>query len=205
MDREVHSLTLSIQHFLCRLFSAIDRNSHIPTFIFSVNLISFPQTPSNLRWHSLSGKSLLLLAICRINRRRGMIALYRQGTQQQIPESPTVTPLGVRGTWIALKAHHHISQIQWNEALVQDTTHLLQRPCYQRGSLCQDPTKNRTTRRPPDHHTETQIEVVCTCLPFIRSGQSLLARHSEKGKKSRQTEKEVRRQCQEIDRRDYRK
>ena len=30
-------------------------------------------------------------------------------------------------------------------------THLIQRPCYQRGSLCQDPAGNRTTRRPPAH------------------------------------------------------
>ena len=34
-----------------------------------------------------------------------------------------------------------------NEMLPQDTTHLIQRPCYQRGSLCQDPAGNRTTRR----------------------------------------------------------
>ena len=33
----------------------------------------------------------------------------------------------------------------------QDTTHLIQRPCYQRGSLCQDPAGNRTARKPPDH------------------------------------------------------
>ena len=33
--------------------------------------------------------------------------------------------------------------------------------------------------------------VVWTCLPFIRPGQSHLARHSERGKKTRQTEKEV--------------
>ena len=34
--------------------------------------------------------------------------------------------------------------------LLQDTTHLIQRPCYQRRSPCQDPAGNRTTRRPPD-------------------------------------------------------
>ena len=34
-------------------------------------------------------------------------------------------------------------------------------------------------------------EVVWTCLPFIRSSQNHLARHSERGKKTRQTEKEV--------------
>ena len=47
-----------------------------------------------------------------------------------------------------------------NEVLPQDTTHLIQRPCYQRGSLCQDPAGNRTTRRPPDHRKETQTAVV---------------------------------------------
>ena len=33
-----------------------------------------------------------------------------------------------------------------NEVLLQDTTHLIQRPCYQRGSPCQDPAGDRTTR-----------------------------------------------------------
>ena len=34
-----------------------------------------------------------------------------------------------------------------NEVLPQDTKYLIQKPCYQRGSLCQDPAGNRTTRR----------------------------------------------------------
>ena len=42
--------------------------------------------------------------------------------------------------------------------------------------------------------------MVWTCLPFIRSGQNHLARHSEMGKKTRQTEKEVVRQHQGMDR-----
>ena len=42
--------------------------------------------------------------------------------------------------------------------------------------------------------------VVRTCLPFIRSGRNHLARHSEKGKKTRQTEEEVGRQHQGMDR-----
>ena len=46
---------------------------------------------------------------------------------------------------------------------------------------------------------ETQIEVVWTYLRFIGSGQNHLARHSEKGKKKRQTEEEVRRQHQGMD------
>ena len=42
--------------------------------------------------------------------------------------------------------------------------------------------------------------VVWTCLPFIRSGQNHLARHSERGKKTRQTEEKVGRQLQGMDR-----
>ena len=87
-----------------------------------------------------------------------------------------------------------------NEVLPQDTTHLTQRPCYQRGSPCQDPAGNWTTRRPPDHFKGTLTAVVCSCLPFIRSGQNHLARHSERGKKTRQTEDEVGRQLQGMNR-----
>ena len=83
----------------------------------------------------------------------------------------------------------------------QDTSHLMQRPHYQRGSLCQDPAGNRTTRRPPDHRKEMQTEEVMTCLAFTTSGQNHLARHSERGKKTKQTEKEVgRKNIREKDR-----
>ena len=72
-------------------------------------------------------------------------------------------------------------------------------------SLCQDPAGNQTTQRPPDHCKETQTEVVWTCLPFIRSCQNHLARHHERGKKTRQTEEEVGRQHQGIDRLEFTK
>ena len=88
--------------------------------------------------------------------------------------------------------------------LPQDTTHLIQRPCSQRGNLCQDLAGNRTTRRSPDDRKETQTAVVRSCLPFIRSGQNHLARHSERGKKTRQTEEDVGRQRQGMDRRGVR-
>ena len=55
-----------------------------------------------------------------------------------------------------------------NEVLLQDTTHLIQRPSYQQGSPSQDPVGNRTTWR-PDHRKETQTSVTWSCLPFIRS------------------------------------
>ena len=57
-----------------------------------------------------------------------------------------------------------------------------------------DPAGNRTTRRPPDRRKETKTAVVWIglFLPFIRSSQNHLARHSERGKKTRQTEKKRR-------------
>ena len=85
-----------------------------------------------------------------------------------------------------------------NEVLPQDTTHLIQRPCYQLGSLCQDPAGNWTTRR-PDDRKETQTGVVWSRFQLIRSGQNHLARHSEREKKTRQTEEEVGRQHQGMD------
>ena len=45
-----------------------------------------------------------------------------------------------------------------------------------------------------------QTAVIWSCLPFIRSGQNHLARHSERVKKTRQTEEEVGRQHQGMDR-----
>ena len=86
-----------------------------------------------------------------------------------------------------------------NEVLLQDTAHLIQRPCYQWGSLCQDPAGNWTTWR-PDHRKEAQNAVVCSCLLFIRSGQNHFSRHIERGKKTRQTEEEVGRHHQGMDR-----
>ena len=45
-----------------------------------------------------------------------------------------------------------------------------------------------------------QTVVVWSCFPFIRCGQNHLAKHSERGKKTRQTEEEVGRQHQGMDR-----
>ena len=51
-----------------------------------------------------------------------------------------------------------------------------------------------------DDRKETQTAVVWSCLPFIRFVKNHLPRHSERGKKTRQTEEEVGRQYQEMDR-----
>ena len=51
-----------------------------------------------------------------------------------------------------------------------------------------------------DHLKETQTAVVWSCFSFIRSGQNHLARHSERGKKTRRTKEEVGRQHQVMDR-----
>ena len=87
-----------------------------------------------------------------------------------------------------------------NKVLLQDYTHHIRRKCYQRESPYQDPAGNRTTRRPPDHSKEMQTAVVWSCLLFIRSGQNHLARHNEMGNKTRQTEENVGRQHQRMDR-----
>ena len=47
---------------------------------------------------------------------------------------------------------------------------------------------------------KTQIAVVWTCLPFIRSCRNHLARHSERRKRRRPTEEEMGRQHQGMDR-----
>ena len=86
-----------------------------------------------------------------------------------------------------------------NEMLPRDTTHLVERPCYQRRSPCQDQAGNRITRRPPNQWKETETAVVWSYLPFIRFGQNHLPRHRERGKKTRRTEAEVGRQHQEMD------
>ena len=44
-----------------------------------------------------------------------------------------------------------------NEVLPQDTMHLMQRPCYQRGSPCQDPAGNGVTWR-PDHLKRCKLQ-----------------------------------------------
>ena len=75
-----------------------------------------------------------------------------------------------------------------NEVQPQTTTLLIQSPCYQRGSPCQDLARDWTTRR-PDHRKETQTAVVWSCLPFIRSVQNHLSMHSEREKKTKQTKK----------------
>ena len=67
-------------------------------------------------------------------------------------------------------------------------------------SLCQDPAGNRTKQRPPEDCKEMQTTVVWSCFLFIRSGQNHLARYSERRKKTRQTEKEMGRHHQGMDR-----
>ena len=76
----------------------------------------------------------------------------------------------------------------------------IQRPCYQQGGPCQDPAGSWTTRRPHDNCKEMHTAVVWSCLPFIRSGKKHFGRHSERGKKTKQTEEEVGRQHQGMDR-----
>ena len=62
-----------------------------------------------------------------------------------------------------------------------------------RGSPCQDPAGNRTTRWPPDHRKETQTAVVWACLPFIRSSQNHLAKGGRRqGRQKKRWEDNIR-------------
>ena len=47
-------------------------------------------------------------------------------------------------TFIFLNACESWALTAGSEVLPKDTTHLIQRPCYQRGSQCQDPAGNRS-------------------------------------------------------------
>ena len=108
---------------------------------------------------------------------------------------------GIGWVWVR---HFEVGFEDWLVSLVfiiwRDTTYLIKRPCYQRESPCQDSAGNRTTRRPPDYRKETQTAVIRTCFPFIKSSKNYLARNSEGGKKTKQTDEEVGRQHQGMDR-----
>ena len=87
-----------------------------------------------------------------------------------------------------------------NEVLPQDTTLLITKTMLATRKSVPRPSRQLGYTKPPDYCKETQIALVWSCLPFIRSGQIHLARHSERGKKTRQTEEEVGRQHQGMDR-----
>ena len=72
-----------------------------------------------------------------------------------------------------------------NEVLPQDTTHLIQRPCYQRGSPCQDPAGNWTTRSPLDGCKETQTAVVWSCFRSSGLAKSILQGTVKGGRRQR--------------------
>ena len=105
----------------------------------------------------------------------------------------------------SLLKYSRISLLVWVLSNISNTTPSGSTTFYTKTTIptrksWQDPVGNRTTQRPPDHRKETRTEVKWTCPPFIRTGQNHLARHSERGKKTKQTEKEVGRQHQGMDR-----
>ena len=63
------------------------------------------------------------------------------------------------------------------------------------------PRSNRQSdhTKPPNYRKEKKTAVVWSYLLFIRCGQNHIARHSESGKKTRQTEEAVGRQHQGMD------
>ena len=53
------------------------------------------------------------------------------------------------------------------------------------GTNGEDPAGNRTTRRPPDHHKETQTEVVWTCLTVRQVWPKLSCKAQWKGEEDK--------------------
>ena len=92
--------------------------------------------------------------------------------------------------WIIIMDTHNRAPKQntshGNEVLLQDTTHLIQRPSCQPGSRRQDPVGNQTTRRPPDHLKEMQTAVVWTAVHQVCPKPSCKAQwKGEEGKADR--------------------
>ena len=81
----------------------------------------------------------------------GMIKpIFKQkGSSDDLDNYRSITILSCLGKLFTSIINNKLVEY-FDEVLPQDTTHLIQRPCYQRGSLCQDPAGNWTTRRPPD-------------------------------------------------------
>ena len=69
-----------------------------------------------------------------------------------------------------------------------------------KGHLTNEEVRAKIKQAIRPHEDLTQTAVVWSCLMFIRSSQNHLARHSERGEKTRQTEEEVGRQHQGMDR-----
>ena len=88
-------------------------------------------------------------------------------------ESWTLTAELQRRIWaMEMRCYHKVLHISYKDHVTNKED-------------CWDSAGSWTTWRPLDHHNETQTEMVRTCLPFIRSGQ---------------TEKELGRQHQGIER-----
>ena len=84
-----------------------------------------------------------------------------------------------------------------NKVLPQDTTHVIQRPCYQQGSPCQDPVGPHgdllaTLKR-------LKLEWYGHVSRSLGLAKTILQGTSERGKKTRQTHVEVGRQHKAMD------
>ena len=88
-----------------------------------------------------------------------------------------------------------------NEVLPQDTAHLVQRLYYPRGSPCQHPAGNRTTRRRPDHRKETQTNYSgVDSSPVHQVWPKPSCKAQRKGEGEKADRRKLGRQHQEMDR-----
>ena len=96
-------------------------------------------------------------------------------------------------------AFHGLYTSNGNDVLLQDTTHLIHRPCYQRGSPCQDPAGNRTTRR-PDVVKRRKLQWYGHVSHSSGLAKNILQGTVKGGRKQGRQKKEVGRQPQRMDR-----
>ena len=93
-------------------------------------------------------------------------------------------------------AFHGLYTSNGNDVLPQDTTHLIHRPCYQRGSPCQDPAGNRTTRSPPDVVKRRKLQWYGHVSHSSGLAKNILQGTVKGGRKQGRQKKEVGRQHQ---------
>ena len=169
-------------------------SSNLSSFFFVLSLLFWHQDmTTNLfnRWHwqhkSTIKELIIWLKACIVTHIHFPVCLWIMDSHSRAPK---------KNTSHGNRCYRKILHISYEDHVTHEEVHAN----YQQGNLCQDPAGNQTTQRPPDLCREMQTAVVWSCLQFIRSGQIHLTRHSGRGKKTRQTEEDVGKQRQGLDR-----
>ena len=88
----------------------------------------------------------------------------------------------------------------WGEKLPEAIEHFIWGPCYQWGGSQKEPNSHWRILRTPDPGQETKAKMFWPCLKVFWFSKDNPTGHSERKQKQRQTEEEVGRQYQGVDR-----